>query len=37
MPEAVSTFFETNNMNDVLDVQRSIIETYKADMLKHAR
>lgn len=37
MPEAVSTFLETNNMNDVLDVQRGIIETYKADMLKYAR
>ena len=37
MPEAVSTFLETNNMNDVLDVQHSIIETYKADMLKYAR
>ena len=36
MPEAVSTFFETNNMNDVLEVQRGIIETYKADMLKYA-
>ena len=36
MPEAVSTFLETNNMNDVLDVQRAIIDTYKADMLKYA-
>ncbi len=36
MPEAVSTFFETNNMNDVIEVQRGIIETYKADMLKYA-
>ncbi len=36
MPEVVSTFFETNNMNDVLEVQRGIIETYKADMLKYA-
>ena len=37
MPEAVSTFLNTNNMNDVLDVQHGIIETYKADMLKYAR
>lgn len=37
MPEAVSTFLETNNMNDVSDVQHGIIETYKADMLKYAR
>lgn len=37
MPESVSTFLKTNNMNDVLDVQHGIIETYKADMLKYAR
>ena len=37
MPEAVRTFLETHNMNDVLDVQHGIIETYKADMLKYAR
>ncbi len=37
MPEAVSTFLETNNMNDVLEVQHGIVETYKADMLKYAR
>lgn len=36
MPEAVSTFFETNNMNDVLVVQHGIIENYKADMLRYA-
>ena len=36
MPEAVSAFLITNNMNDVLDAQRGIIETYKADMLKYA-
>ncbi|MBR4829379.1 MAG: ATP-binding protein [Muribaculaceae bacterium] len=36
MPEAVSAFFETNNMNDVLAVQRGIIDNYKADMLKYA-
>ena len=37
MPEVVSTFLTTKNMNDVLDVQRSIIDTYKSDMLKYAR
>lgn len=37
MPEAVAAFLETNNMNDVLDVQHGIIETYKSDMLKYAR
>ena len=37
MPEAVTAFFDTNNINDVLDVQHGIIETYKADMLKYAR
>ena len=37
MPEAVVAFHETNNMNDVLEVQRGIIDTYKADMLKYAR
>ncbi|MBQ1650293.1 MAG: DUF4143 domain-containing protein, partial [Prevotella sp.] len=37
MPEAVATFFDTNNINDVANVQHSIIESYKADMLKYAR
>lgn len=36
MPEAVKTFFETHNMNNVQDVQRGIVETYKSDMLKYA-
>lgn len=36
MPEAVATFFKTNNMNDVLQVQQGIIEAYKSDMLKYA-
>ncbi len=36
MPEAVSTFHQTNNLNDVLSIQRGIIENYKADMLKYA-
>lgn len=37
MPEVVSTFLESNNMNDVLAVQHDIIEAYKGDMLKYAR
>ncbi len=36
MPDAVKTFMSTNNMNEVLDVQRGIIDTYKSDMLKYA-
>lgn len=36
MPEAVVTYFATQNMNEVLAVQRSIIDNYKADMLKYA-
>ncbi|MBR3521826.1 MAG: ATP-binding protein [Prevotella sp.] len=37
MPEAVVAFMETNNMSDVQQVQRGIIDTYKADMLKYVR
>ena len=37
MPEAVTEYFKTNNMADVLEVQRSIVEAYQADMLKYAR
>ena len=36
MPAVVRTFFETNNLNDVLTVQRTIVDSYKADMLKYA-
>lgn len=36
MPEVVTTFINTNNMNEVQNIQRGIIETYKADMLKYA-
>ena len=36
MPEVVSAFLETNDMNEVLNVQRNIVENYKADMLKYA-
>lgn len=37
MPEAVSRFLTTNNMNEVQQVQRSIVETYKSDMVKYAK
>lgn len=37
MPEVVSAFLETNDMNAVSKTQHDIIETYKADMLKYAR
>ena len=37
MPEAVSTFLTTNDMNRVQKVQHDIIEAYKGDMLKYAR
>ncbi len=36
MPDAINTFFATNNMNDVRDVQMNIVENYKSDMLKYA-
>jgi len=37
MPEAVRTFFDTHDMNQVVAVQKGIIEEYKADMIKYAR
>lgn len=36
MPEAVTAYHESNNMNVVLEVQHGIIDNYKADMLKYA-
>lgn len=36
MPKAVATFLETKHMGEVAKVQRSIIDDYKADMLKYA-
>ena len=36
MPEAVKAFFETHDMNKVIEIQRNIIEGYKADMVKYA-
>jgi predicted AAA+ superfamily ATPase len=37
MPEAVKIFFETHDINQVKEVQRSILEEYKADMVKYAK
>lgn len=37
MPEVVSTYMRTNDMQRVIKRQRSIIETYKSDMIKYAR
>ncbi|MBQ9094430.1 MAG: ATP-binding protein [Prevotella sp.] len=36
MPRAVTVFKETHNIQEVLNVQKSIIEEYKSDMLKYA-
>ena len=36
MPEAVKTFLETRDVNQVISVQRSIIDEYKSDMVKYA-
>ena len=36
MPEAVQTFVDTRQMNDVLRIQRDIIRSYKDDMVKYA-
>ena len=37
MPEAVATFFNNKNIDDVIDVHLSIIETYQDDFAKYAR
>lgn len=37
MPEAVSTFLNTHDVNQMLAVQRAIIDEYKVDMVKYAR
>ena len=37
MPEVVSTYMNSNNMQQVMKKQHSIIETYKSDMIKYAR
>jgi len=36
MPEVVNTFLETNNIGDVYEVQRNIVEEYKDDMIKYS-
>lgn len=36
MPEAVSTFLTTQQIGPLVTVQREIIDTYKADMVKYA-
>ena len=36
MPDAVKTFIETKQMNDVLQIQRDIIRSYEDDMVKYA-
>ena len=37
MPEVVATYMKTNDMQQVIKRQHSIIETYKSDMVKYAR
>lgn len=37
MPEAVSTFLTTHDINQMVAVQRAIIDEYKVDMVKYAR
>ncbi|MBQ1733202.1 MAG: ATP-binding protein [Bacteroidales bacterium] len=36
MPEAVKKFFATHDMNQVVAIQRNIVEEYKTDMVKYA-
>ena len=36
MPDAVQTFVNTKQMNDVLSIQRDIIRSYEDDMVKYA-
>lgn len=36
MPEAVQTFLNTRQMNDVLQIQRDIVRSYEDDMVKYA-
>lgn len=36
MPDAVQTFVDTRQMNEVLRIQRDIVRTYEDDMLKYA-
>ena len=36
MPEAVNTFISTHNISQVVEIQRSVIDEYKDDMVKYA-
>jgi predicted AAA+ superfamily ATPase len=36
MPDAVQTFVDTKQMNDVLSIQRDIVRSYEDDMVKYA-
>lgn len=36
MPEAVQTFVDTKQMNEVLQIQRDIVRSYEDDMVKYA-
>lgn len=36
MPEAVQTFIDTRQMNEVLRIQRDIVRSYEDDMIKYA-
>ena len=36
MPDAVQTFVDTKQMNDVLQIQRDIVRSYEDDMVKYA-
>ncbi|MGN1343187.1 MAG: ATP-binding protein [Traorella sp.] len=36
MPDAVQTFVDTKQMNEVLQIQRNIIRSYEDDMVKYA-
>lgn len=37
MPDAVQTFIDTRQMNDVLQIQRDIVRSYEDDMVKYAQ
>lgn len=37
MPHAVQTYLDTNNLQDVLAVQKSILQEYKRDIMKYKR
>lgn len=37
MPEVVSTFLNTHDVNQTIAIQRAIVDEYKVDMVKYAR